>query len=227
MKKYLYIAMVIAFVVGCKKENGAEENLEEEVPTIPTLLQPDNKKLCIGNEVVFSWDKSNTKKGVVSYVLEISKKQDFQNREHHFEQKETQKTVTLEKGVLYFWRVKAVGSNGKSSKYSSVYQFYTEGEVIKNHFPFAPTLVSPKMNEEISSEEVTLKWESTDIDKDALTYIVYFGTENPPKEKKGDNISEKSLKVELKKEGDYFWRVDVKDAKGAITRGQVWFFSKK
>ncbi len=226
MKKYLYIVIIVAFIVGCKKDNG-EEKPKEEVPTIPVLLQPDNKKLCIGNEVIFSWDKSYSEKGDISYVLEISKKQDFQSKEYHFEQVETQKTVMLEKGVLYFWRVKAVGSDGKSSKYSSVYQFYTEGEVVKNHFPFAPTLVSPKMNERINSEEAILKWEATDLDKNTLTYTIYFGTENPPKDKKGDNISEKSLKVELKTEGDYFWRVDVKDAKGAITKGQVWFFSKK
>ncbi len=226
MKKYVYVTIIIALVLGCGKE---DVSFKKDSPLLPpNLLKPTNKKLCVANKVFFSWQKNfDNKTKEESYILEISKEQNFQSKEYSITQKQTKKIVTLEKGVLYFWRVKTVDSSDKSSDYSTVYQFYTEGEASKNHFPFAPVLVSPKLDEKVSSEIITLSWKTTDLDKDPLTHTVYFGSENPPKEKKETAISNTSIQVKLNKSTTYFWRVDVKDSKGAITKGQVWSFSRR
>lgn len=229
MKKVIYILIITIGIFGCKKESGEDTppEIKNEAPTVPVLSAPTNKQLCIDEEVVFSWQKSTDKEGdKVTYVLEIAPKSDFLNILHTFNLKEVQKTMSLKKGILYFWRVKAIDSKGEHSNYSSVYQFYTEGDAVKNHLPFAPTLVAPALNKKVEKEEVTLQWTASDIDKDALTYTVYLGTKNPPTKTVAVAISKTSKKVSLTANTHYFWKVEVKDAKGGITKGQVWMFSK-
>ncbi|MBL4724793.1 MAG: hypothetical protein JKY73_05355, partial [Lutibacter sp.] len=139
---------------------------------------------------------------------------------------ETLKTLTLEKGIAYYWRVKAVDAKNASSEYSSVYQFYTEGEGESNHLPFSPILVSPELSSVVTELTANLQWTASDVDtEDALTYDVYFGTENPPSVLSSENQSTTSLEVDLISSTTYYWKVVVKDGQGGQTIGQIWSFS--
>ena len=86
-------------------------------------------------------------------------------------------------------------------------------------------MVKPALNANIQTTTTALEWNASDVDtSDALTYDVYFGTVNPPTNKQGDNISAKTLNVDVTASKNYYWKVVVKDNKGGKTIGQVWNF---
>ena len=71
----------------------------------------------------------------------------------------------------------------------------------------------------------TLEWNASDVDtSDALTFDVYFGTDNPPTEKIGNNQTMKTLDLDLVSSTNYYWKVVVKDNSGGESIGQVWNF---
>lgn len=135
-------------------------------------------------------------------------------------------TIALDKGIAYYWRVKATDSKSLSSNYSSTFNFYTEGVATVNHLPFSPELVQPALNSLINPATATLKWNSSDVDvNDILVYDVYFGTDNPPATKMGTNITTNTLDVITVASKKYYWKVIVKDNKGGEAIGQIWSFS--
>jgi hypothetical protein len=86
-------------------------------------------------------------------------------------------------------------------------------------------LVAPTLNETVSGTSTTLSWTASDVDtEDTLTYDVYFGTEENPTTKEGNNISANTLSVDISGTTTYYWKVVVKDDKGGKTIGQIWDF---
>ena len=64
----------------------------------------------------------------------------------------------------------------------------------------------------------------SDTDGDALTFDVYFGTDNPPTTMVSENQSEITFDVNTVTTTTYYWKIVVKDDKGGQTNGQVWSF---
>ncbi|WP_303319068.1 hypothetical protein Q4Q34_00235 [Flavivirga abyssicola] len=223
---YLIIAGILTYSCSGGGDDSGEQ-AENQAPTkVSTLTYPTNNLLCITNVLDFQWEAASDPDGdSVSYVLEISQDNGFAAIDESFTVSNTNKTVTLDKGIAYYWRVKATDSKNLSSDYSSVYQFYTEGDGGLNHLPFAPELLSPDLNTTITGSTVNLNWKANDVDDDSLTYDVFFGTENPPVNKEGDNQEENSLTVNINASTDYYWKVIAKDNNGGETIGQVWSFS--
>ncbi|NEW80445.1 MAG: hypothetical protein GZ086_13700, partial [Gelidibacter sp.] len=138
----------------------------------------------------------------------------------------TNKSITLEKGIAYYWRVKATDSKNASSNYSSTFSLYTEGVGVTNHLPFSPVLVSPVLNSVQTTATVNLQWTASDVDtSDSLTYDVFFGTANLPTAIVSANQSPSSLNRTVSAATKYYWKVVVKDGKGGQTIGQVWSFT--
>ncbi|MFA5297152.1 MAG: SusE domain-containing protein, partial [Lutibacter sp.] len=116
-------------------------------PSNPTLTAPANISLCINNAVNFQWSASTDPEGdVITYQIQVAKDNLFAQIAHTVTSTITNKSISLEKGVAYYWRVKAMDSKQLSSNYSATFQFYTEGVGITNHLPFSPVLVSPALN---------------------------------------------------------------------------------
>lgn len=136
----------------------------------------------------------------------------------------TSSTFTLEKGIAYYWRVKAIDSKNASSNYSSTFQFYTEGKGVSNHLPFSPVLVAPTLNLIVQTSTTILEWTASDVDNNSLTFDVYFDTANPPATKVSESQSGTTFEVNLTFSNDYYWKIVVKDDKGGQTIGQVWNF---
>ncbi|MCF6168537.1 MAG: hypothetical protein L3J55_08280, partial [Lutibacter sp.] len=137
----------------------------------------------------------------------------------------TVRTLSLEKGIAYYWRVKATDSKNLSSSYSSTNQFYTEGNGVSNYLPFSPVLVSPTLNATETGTTTTLQWTASDVDtSDVLTYDIYFDTVNPPVAIASSNLTTNTLDVSLAASTTYYWKVVVKDDKGGQTIGQIWSF---
>lgn len=228
MKKYVCLSFVCLSIFSCGGSEDSGNSIEKEntAPTIPVLLSPTNNKLCIDNLVNFQWDVAvDTEKNPISYQIQIAKDNQFLQIVKTSEGTANGQSVSLEKGMAYYWRVKAIDSKNLASEYSPTYNFYTEGVGLTNHLPFSPELVFPASNAVLNTTSVTLKWNASDVDgNDVLLYDVFFGTTNPPTQKLGENISATTLVVGLEASKNYYWRLVVKDNKSGETIGQVWTF---
>jgi hypothetical protein len=192
------------------------------------LTAPANNSLCTDNVLNFQWNAStDSQSDAITYQIEVSKNTQFSPLAHNISSTTTSKSITLEKGISYYWRVKATDSKSAASNYSATFNLYTEGVGITNHLPFSPVLVSPALNSVQSAATINLQWTASDVDtSDTLTYDVYFGTDK-------DNLSivaptnqsANSLSRTVAASTKYYWKVTVKDNNGGQTVGQVWSFT--
>ena len=169
---------------------------------------------------------TDTQVDAITYEIQVAKDNLFSQIAHTLTSSITSKSISLEKGIGYYWRVKATDSKSASSNYSSTFSFYTEGVGITNHLPFSPVLVSPTLNSVQTGTSVTLQWTANDVDtSDTLTYDVYFDTANSPTIVTSANQSASTLNKSVSPLTTYYWKVMVKDNQGGQTIGQVWSFT--
>ncbi len=236
MKKHIYIVVFSLILWTCSGSGGDDMTSSPPpppppppvnvAPTTPSLVYPTNNLLCIDNTLTFDWNASTDSNGdAITYTIQVSKDNQFSQIDFTTSSSATSHTFTLEKGIAYYWRVRATDSNNASSSYSTTYNLYTEGDGVSNHLPFAPELVTPQMNTAIAVGLVTLEWIASDTDGDALTSDVYFGTDNPPTTMVSENQSEITYDVNTVATTTYYWKIVVKDDNGANTVGQIWSFS--
>lgn len=224
MKKLIYLTMVSAMLFACSKDEASEE--PNVAPTLPTLVFPENSKLCINNAVSFKWNAAtDANNDVVVYKIQVAKSKDFSKIEMEALSTATYQNFNLEKATAYYWRVQATDDQGLSSTFSETFSFYTSGDGVINYLPFLPDLLAPELNAMVNPTKAQLKWTAKDVDeKDILVYDVYVGTTNPPTNKVGTNLATSTLDVEVVGAKQYFWKVVVKDDKGGTTIGQTWTF---
>jgi hypothetical protein len=228
MKNFIYLSIIGLLSISCGGGGGDDPipEVKNTAPTIPTLVAPTDNKLCVNNIVLFQWNEAkDANNDAISYQLQVAKDNQFSQIVKTDEKAINTEGFQLEKGVAYYWRIKATDSKGLSSDYSPTYKFYTASEAVVNHLPFSPELIEPAVNTVLNTATASLKWNATDVDAtDALTYDVYFGTSNPPTVKLKENAIAKTLDVTLEPAKEYFWKVVVKDNKGGETIGQIWKF---
>ena len=228
MRNFIYIAVLSISLWSCGGDDDpTPPPVVNTAPTVPTLTYPTNNLLCIDNVLNFQWNASTDSQGdAITYQIEVSKNTQFSPLAHNVSSTTASKSITLEKGIAYYWRVKATDSKSAASNYSTTFSFYTEGVGITNHLPFSPVLVSPALNSVQTAASVNLQWSASDVDaSDALTYDVYFGTANPPTIITSANQSASTLAKTVAASTTYYWKVVVKDNKGGQTIGQVWSFT--
>lgn len=224
MKYFIYLTLLNILLTSC---SGSDDStLENEPPTVPILVNPTDNQLCLDNNVSFEWNRStDVNKDSIAYQIQLAKENTFAQIEKTFEKSDNIASFTLSKNTAYYWRIKAIDSKGSASAFSTIFKFYTSGDAVVNHLPFAPDLTQPLINSVLTGTIATLGWTASDVDvTDVLSYDVYFGSINPPTEKIGDNISTISTTITVEPAKQYFWRVVVKDNKGGETIGQVWKF---
>ena len=231
MKNLIYLLVICFSLLSCGGSGGDDTTPPDpeptnNKPTNPSNINPINNLLCIDNSLTFEWSASTDPDGdTISYQLQVATNNQFSENLHTLSNiSSTSTQLSLEEGVAYYWRVKAVDSKNASSDYSSVFQFYTEGEGELNHLPFSPALVGPDLNSIVQTMSTVLSWTASDVDNDPLVFDIYFDTVNPPVSIISENQSGTTLDVNLSASTDYFWQVIVKDDKGGITKGQVWNF---
>lgn len=231
MKKLLNIIVLSVLVLSCGG-GGSDDPTPTPQPTVnkapsaPTQSAPTNNLLCIDNTVSFEWTASTDPDGdTVSYEIQIATDNQFTENLKTNTSSSTSTSVSLDKGVAYYWRVRAKDSKNATSSYSSTFNFYTEGTGESNHLPFSPDVVKPTLNSIVQDATVTLEWTASDVDtSDTLTFDLYFDTVNPPTTKVSENQSETTYNQALESSKNYYWKVVVKDDKGGVAIGQVWGF---
>lgn len=226
MRNLLYITALSISLWSCG--GGDEPTPVNNAPTVPILASPVNNSLCIDNVVNFQWNASADSPGdAITYQIQVAKDNLFSQIAHTITSTTTSQSISLEKGIAYYWRVKATDNKSLSSNYSATFSFYTDSGVgITNHLPFSPILVSPALNSTQTGTSVTLQWMASDVDtNDTLIYDVYFGIANPPMIATSENQSASTLNQTVSPSTTYYWKVKVKDNQGGQTIGQVWSFT--
>lgn len=232
-KSYLYLLLILGITLfSCGGGSGqveVEQLDENTAPSVPVQVYPLNNTVCLDNNVIFEWNASTDAEGNrITYRIEISENNTFSPLSHSETSFSESKLIGLTKGKIYYWRIKAEDSGSAESEYSSVSEFLTEGDGVSNHLPFAPTLVAPLLDSEISGTSTTLSWTASDFDGDALTYDVYLDTNENPTTLVSENQSDNTYNAtNLVASSTYYFKVVVKDGNGGISIGQVWSFKTK
>lgn len=231
MKKIIFSVLTLGTLLWSCGGSGEDKPDPDptpinKAPSTPSLVYPSANLLCIDNSIDFKWNSSTDPDGDnITYQVQIAKDSDFTNVVETVSNTGTTRTISLDKGIAYYWRVNAKDSKNNTSEYSSANSFYTEGVGVSNYIPFSPSIKTPAISSVVSTSTVSLEWDASDVDNDALTYDIYFGTDNPPATKKSADQSEKSYTTEsLSATTDYYWKIIVKDGKGGEAIGQVWSF---
>ncbi|TRZ45285.1 hypothetical protein DMZ48_05940 [Robertkochia solimangrovi] len=201
---------------------GVVENLP---PAIPELNTPDNYELIKGGNVEFSWDESlDPEHESVSYNLQISRNIDFTDLFYSNRSETNSYETELKRGVPYYWRVRAMDQMRNTSDFSGYRQIYLDDPTLANYKPFAPELISPVLNDTLSSNAVLLQWSCYDIDDDPLTYDIFLSENYPPDYLISTGQSGTSLHLSLESKPVYYWRVVAKDLDGAENKSPIWYF---
>jgi hypothetical protein len=88
--------------------------------------------------------------------------------------------------------------------------------VIVNHAPNAPMLVSPSNGAVDQDRSLTISWTCSDIDGDNLFYDVYLDKSSSPTQKISENQTAVSYTVaNLDSAATYYWKIVARDSKGA------------
>ena len=225
----IFISLLLFSCGGSDNDTPTPEPppVDNTAPTVPSLLEPADGLLCTDNPLDLSWTTSTDPEGdSVQYEIQVATNNSFSEGLQTKTSSITSSNISLLKGTAYYWKVRSKDNRNNFSSYSGVYKFYTEGEGVSNHLPYAPALISPELNEDVIAISTTLKWSASDVDDNPLTYDVYFGSTNPPA-LITENSTDTTKDVNLDEVSTYYWKIVVKDDKGGESVGQIWSFNAK
>ena len=158
MKNSIYLSIICLVFAACGSGGGDDPDpvtppAANTAPTVPVLTLPADNKLCLDNNVSFQWNAStDTQNDAIVYQVQVAKDNAFSNIMVTLDNSSLATSpLALDKNTAYYWRVRAIDSKGLASAYSSAFKFYTTGEAVLNHLPFAPELTAPSINALISS----------------------------------------------------------------------------
>lgn len=224
MKRISLFFLSSILLLSCSSEDQQEIN---KAPSQPQLLAPKNNLFCTTEVQNFTWaEASDPEEDDIVYRLDISTNPEFANLFYSSETQELSKSVTLEKGETFYWRVLALDSNGNESDFSDKRSLYTEGEATTNYLPTAPVVLSPDEASVLNVGTVKLSWEAQDPDGDQILYDLYFGKNSEP-DRIEEDLQNSSYEVDLEPSTTYYWKIIVKDEHNGKTSGPVWSFSTK
>ncbi len=233
MNKLIKLIPVLAIAavlnISCSSSGGGDSVapvVPNTAPTaVATLIYPTSDLLCIDSNVNFQWSAASDVDGdTINYRLTIATDRNQTNIVEQVTTTATNRTVSLQNGVAYYWNVVAFDDEDEAAA-TQTYAFYTEGDGVSNYAPFTATLNAPEFDAFVTAGTTTLDWTGGDVDtNDTLTYDLYFGTTTDPALSQSD-LTTSTFDVTIAAATMYYWRVDTKDNNGVKTIGQEWSFS--
>lgn len=228
MNKFLTLFIALAFI-SCGGGGGDEPTpppVENKAPSTPTLTYPTNGLLCVSNTIDFTWTSAVDPEGdLINYEIIVAKDAGFSQIVAQKSVATLSTTISLEKGVAHYWKLRAIDAKSKASEFTPVWNFLTEGIGVVNYVPFVASLVKPGLNTTVTGSSVILEWNASDVDvNDVLSYDIFFGTTTSPPNIVTSHSSKTYTKTGLLPNTTYYWRIDVKDGKGGKSTGQLWSF---
>ncbi|WP_299045866.1 hypothetical protein [uncultured Polaribacter sp.] len=232
MKKIFYTIVFSIICASCSSSSDGANTMTElnSTPSTPILIFPAEDQLCIDNTLDFRWNAATNEDGSsLIYTLEIATDNQFNNIIVSEVQTTLSKIITLDKGLAFYWRVRARSTRGIDSEFSPISQFYTEEVPERNNLPFSPNNVAPFVGENFDgTNNIDLEWTASDVDKDPLTYNIFFGKDKDALNLVAEDTESTTLKVTADTpQTQYYWKVIAKDDKGAETSSPIWNFKVK
>ncbi|WP_242092886.1 right-handed parallel beta-helix repeat-containing protein [Aestuariivivens sediminicola] len=217
--KAFTVFLALLVITSCSDDDEFKAPTYTSTPGEALLNLPLNNQECEIGEVIddqatvtFSWNESEATE---NYNLTITNliTQDVTLNVGL----ETNTTVVrLTRGYPYSWMVTSRNSGGTTTN-SEVWKFYLAGDGESNNVPFPATLLSPLSGAIVAPVDgkVTLEWEGSDSDGDAITFTLFAdtvdGNQTPPVE--WQNITETSVEILVEPNTVYFWHVETSDGR--------------
>jgi len=222
MMKQLNVILIcfsLLILQGCEK-------YKNKAPSSVELIFPSENLLCIDNTINFDWtDTIDPEDDEIGYTIIIAEDRAFTNIIESRGVSESEITLTLEKGIPYYWKVDALDIDNNLGTSSETFAFYTQSETIENYAPFSPKVITPENSSIVNAGSIFLRWIAEDINTtDVLTYELYFG-ENDNLVLIENDLNSQNYEVTAETGKTYSWQVHVKDQNGAKSIGQIWTFT--
>lgn len=218
-------------LVSCTKDSAPETPTPPIVdavdpPTVAVLSIPANNSTCeegfdlnaTESSVSFSWEATANTDSYEIIIINL----DTQAQTNKSSISGTSTSVTLQKGIPYSWQIISKSLTTTETATSALWKFYLAGEGIANYAPFPPSPISPASGVTVapnSEGKLTLSWEGSDTDGDALTYTVFLdtvdGLQTPPEDYQ--ELTTTSLEVAVTANTIYYWRITADDGNNATT----------
>ncbi|WBX71191.1 fibronectin type III domain-containing protein [Tenacibaculum retecalamus] len=229
MKKVIKSIMLFSLplFVACGGGSSKNEKIVNDAPSTVNLEYPTENLLCIDNTIVFDWtDATDANNDAIRYKVEFSNSRDMAIIVKTETANSSTKSINLDKGVAYYWRVTAVDSKNEAGVPSSVNAFYTKGTGETNTAPFMAEQLSPAEGSSIDAGIINLTWKGADSNtSDTLTYDVFFDENTDPEKVTTNSITEELYEVTVETGKTYYWKINTIDNSGAKSIGQVWTFT--
>jgi hypothetical protein len=192
--------------------------LQNYPPNVPTLLAPADGATFLPKQITLQWSGGDPDNNLSNYSLYVGT---ANPPAFYATTGNTGATITFNAGTLYYWYVVARDAFNATAT-SAVWSFRT------NAIPAEPSNPSPPYYAQDQPLNMTLTWESSDADGEALKYDVYAGSSIVPP-LRASNVTSSSFNVSnlTNPDQDFFWKIVVKDNHGASVTGPLWYFHTK
>lgn len=184
----------------------------------PNLTNPNNNSIFEANNVLLEWEDFDN---AISYTLQVSNDQSFQNTLNNEELTATEYSLSQLDAGEYFWRIKAK-TNNQETDWSAVWKF-----TIAAPIPDGPELSLPENNSvDIDYSTINFSWRSNPeadtynleiADSESFDNIIY--------EENGIENSSHSVSGVFAANQKYFWRVYSANVYGTSDPSVVWNFT--
>ena len=183
MKRVIYFSVLIisTVLVSC----GGSDSVDDVIitpPTSSTLSIPINNEVCeegtsvsgTQSSVNFQWTTGTNTDNYDLRIINLNNNQTINQNNISA----TNKTVTLNKGTPYSWKITSKRNGTTETAESPTWKFYLSGDGVSNYPPYPSTLVSPTSGYTFPSDtsEVQLSWEGSHPESLLLTYDLYIDT---------------------------------------------------
>ncbi|MDG3581088.1 hypothetical protein [Galbibacter pacificus] len=223
----IQLLLVTGIWTGCNNDDTptvVPADVQLISPTKDQVCEPGTNSETENSRLIFEWEKAENAQ---SYDLVVDDIETGENFIVYKEIYDTKKELELVHNRAYSWHVISKNINSDVHGTSPTWNFYFVGEPKKNYAPFPSKPLYPDYGSTVQLEDgkVTLRWETTDPDKDKLTYTLFLdeidGLQEPTDEFK--NIEIPSYTVQLEG-GTYYWRVKASDGTNS-SYSQVYTFT--
>lgn len=226
----LYMAIVVVLLGACDPDLDVALDLSSGIqPTAVDLIFPEDVSECTTgislsdteSEVVFEWAPAAVGDGYVLTLINLENS-DIQT----FETSDVALPVVLQKSTPYRWLVTTTLTGSVKFADSAEFVFFNAGPGNASYIPFPARNIAPGNGQAFpsSQQEVTLRWESSDLDNDIQDYEVYFGSQNPPPLFR-EAVPESELSGVPVSAGTFYWQVITRDQAGNASVSEVFVFT--
>ena len=234
MKKIILSCLIIVGFNSCG--GGGDEDIIvppvpiQENPVAALLKFPEKNSECTegtnitasNSTILFTW---NTSANTDSYELILKDLNSGAITNH--QSSTNQLSLVLLRGTPYSWHIVSKSTSVTNTAKSETWKFYNAGASTVSYAPFPAEAVSPEKNASVNAtnNEISLDWNSTDVDNDIEFYSVYFGTTSTPPLTNSNLTVSKLDNVSVVSGTKYYWFIVTTDKKGNSSISETFTFN--